>query len=214
MTDWIRRPYAGVGLTQSPPGPHLAELQEFHLGKVILCIDVSSSMAAAVDGQSRLRHAIAGAERFIADAVANNYSVGLILWNHAVSRSVPLGTDPEATLAALRAAGAGGGTDVFDALNLGLRQLAPLTGDRVLAVFGDGDLGNRDRAVATARTAAEHGIRIIVRGLGEYASAQLNLIATEPDEQASAIIDSAPGIEAGIASMAQSLRIRGIAAKS
>lgn len=207
MTDWIRRSYDGVGLTQSPPGTHLAALQEPYIGKVILCIDVSSSMGAVEGGRSRLQHAIAGAERFVEEATGSHYRVGLILWNTGVSVSVPASTDPSAVLAGLRGAYASGGTNVTPTLAHGIEQLGALTGDRVLAIFGDGDLGDQNSAVAMARNAAARGIRIIVRGLGEHAAAQLNLIATDAaGPAAAAAVADARGIEGAIASMVRELR--------
>jgi predicted metal-dependent peptidase len=205
MADWIRRRFDAVGVTQSPPGPHLAALQAPYLGKVLLCIDVSGSMAACDGGpSSRLRRAVAGAERFIAEAVAAHYQVGLVLWDHDVARAVPLAGDPAETLRALAAASIGGGTNLTPTLRLGIRELGHLAGDRVMAIFGDGDVGPLPDAVEAARRAADLGIRIIVRGLGENAAHQLSQLATDPDE-AVAVIRSADGIEGGVAAMAASV---------
>lgn len=206
MTDWVRRSYSGVGLTQMPPGRHLSALQEHFLGQVILCIDVSSSMSIREGGLTRLERAVAGAERFIAEAVQNHYRVGLILWNEGVSRSIPIDTSGAHALRALQAARPGGGNNIVPTLRLGARELTSLQGDRVLAVFGDGDLGDEAGAVAGAREASALGIRIIVRGLGEFATAQLNKIATDPDSTAAAPVVDAHGIEGAIASMARGLR--------
>ena len=52
VSDWIRRSFDAVGVTQYKPGKHLAALQEPHLGKVILCIDVSSSMSGTREFQT------------------------------------------------------------------------------------------------------------------------------------------------------------------
>jgi uncharacterized protein (DUF58 family) len=207
MTDWIRRGYTSLGLTQSPPGRYLSVLQAPHLGKVILCIDVSGSMGQREEGRTRLEHAVAGAERFVADAVANHYQVGLILWNTGVARSVPIGDDPAPVTSALRAARPGGGNDIVPTLRAGIDQLGPLSGDRVLAVFGDGDLGHEGRAVAAAKDAARLGIRIIVRGLGEHAAKQMSLIATDPEDASGPTTVAAAGdIEGAIASMAKGMR--------
>ncbi|MBU2668228.1 VWA domain-containing protein [Actinoplanes bogorensis] len=198
MTDWIRRTYDSVGVTQWPAGPHLAALQEPYLGKVFLCIDVSSSMS----GQP-LREAVAGAHEFVAQAIAARYRVGLILWNTGVAATVGLSARPEPVLDGVRRASAGGGTNVTPTLQAGISMLAGLRGDRVLAVFGDGDIGAEGPAVAAAREAAAQGIRIIVRGLGRHAAASLAKIATEGIDQAEI---AGPGqIAGGIAAMATSL---------
>jgi hypothetical protein len=161
-------------------------------------------------GRTRLQHAVAGAERFVRDAVAARYRVGLILWDHGVHRCVPLSADPAAVLDALRGAVIAGGTDVNPALRRGIDELGGLTGDRVMAIFGDGDIGPVGPAVASSREAAALGIRIIVRGLGEHAADQLRRIATGDgaDGPAVDLVRGAADIEHGIASMARSLTVR------
>src|SRR5258708_18437231 len=81
MADWIRRPFSSPGLTQIPPGRHLRALQDrFGGGAVMLCIDVSGSM----DGRP-IREAVRGAMRFVDEAVAARYRVGVLLWNTDVA---------------------------------------------------------------------------------------------------------------------------------
>jgi hypothetical protein len=205
MANWIRRRYDAVGVTQSPTGRHLAALQAPHIGRVILCIDVSSSRSAGDVGRtSRLVRAVAGARRFLEEAVSAHYQVGLVLWNQGITRSVPLASNPATALRALASATTSGGTNLTPTLQLGIRELGHLTGDRVMAIFGDGDVGPLPPAVGAARQAADLGIRIIVRGLGEHAAGQLSQIATDGDET-SAVIQSADGIESGVAAMAASV---------
>lgn len=201
VSDWIRRSFDAVGVTQYKPGKHLAALQEPHLCKVILCIDVSSSMSG-----TPLREAVRGAREFVEQAVAARYRVGLILWNTSVAMSVPLSADPAPVRAGLGRAHASGGTNVTPTLLAGTAALGSSTGDRVLAVFGDGDIGPVEAAVTAARGAAALGIRIIVRGLGSHAAASLAQIATEGMEVAE--ISGHTSIASGIAGMASSLRMR------
>jgi hypothetical protein len=196
MATWIRRPYGAVGVTQHPTGRHLAVLQAPHEGKVLLCIDVSGSMMG-----SPLQQAVDGARRFVAEAVEANYAVGLILWHHGVAAHVPLSRDPQGMLRTLSAATAAGGNDITPTLDIGIRELGKLTGDRVMAVFGDGDIGAVPPAQKKARRAAELGIRIIVRGLGPYAASQLRLIATDIGNEEDTVVSSAAGIAAGVQSM-------------
>jgi len=206
VTDWIRRNYDGIGPTQYPAGPYLAAVQEPYLGKVLLCIDVSGSMGMSEKEGERLKLAVDGARRFVAEAIEGNYKVGLVLWNHDVHRNVALSRDPGQIRKALDQARPCGGTDITPALRLGIEQLGGLTGDRVLAIFGDGDLGPVDAALAAARDARARGIRIVVRGLGEYAAAALSRIATDTDDDP--LIPSGEALEAGLASMARHLTLR------
>lgn len=196
--QWVRRDFTAVGVTQHPPGRHLDRLQEPYSGKVLLCIDVSGSM------YSRLHHAVAGARTFVDEAVAAGYQVGLVLWDDGVHRHVPLARKPGDVRRALDSAAIAGGTNVTPTLELGIRELSGLRGDRVMAIFGDGDIGPVAPAVDAARRAAAAGIRIIVRGLGDYAAQQLNLIAT--DAQEATVLRSDGDIAAGIAAMASGIR--------
>ncbi|GAB3408061.1 vWA domain-containing protein [Flindersiella endophytica] len=203
MTNWIRRNYDGIGPTQYPPGPHLHAVQEPHVGKVFLCIDVSGSMSTTDAGRSRLDHAVAGARQFVQEAHGAGYDVGLILWDTGIHRFVPLSSTPEPVLDALDAADIGGGTNVTPALRKGTHELGSLTGDRVLAIFGDGDLGPVEPALAAARDAAAQGIRIVVRGLGEASARSLSRLATDATDNA--VIDRTDEIQRGIAGMATSV---------
>lgn len=197
---WVRRVFDAVGVTQYRPGKHLPALQEPYIGKVLLCIDVSSSMAG------RLGEAVAGGRQFVGEAVESHYRVGLVLWNHGIDAYVPLSGTPGKVEHVLGQARSYGGTNVTPTLELGIRELGPLGGDRVMAVFGDGDIGDVGAATAAAQRAAALGIRIIVRGLGDYAAAQLNRIATDPAE--ASVLRSAADIRAGIAGMVSTITRR------
>jgi hypothetical protein len=197
MADWTRRAFDGIGVTQSPPGKHLSVLQDRYGGTVILCLDVSGSMYGV------LHQAVDGARRFVAEALAARYRVGLILWHHGVQQYVAPQPRGDAVLATLAQAHANGGNDIVPTLEIGLRDLGPLAGDRVMAIFGDGDLGDQNRAIDKARELTARGIRIIVRGLGEHAAALLNAIATEGTE--SSLVTSGGDLSAGISSMAKAV---------
>jgi Mg-chelatase subunit ChlD len=205
VTDWIRRDFDDIGVTQSPPGRHLGALQERYVGKVLLCLDVSGSMSYLEAGKTRLAHAVDGARQFIADAIAAHYRVGLVLWHHHVAATVPLSRDSAPVLAALRKAHSSGGNDLTHTLQLGIQTLGHLTGDRVMAIFGDGDIGPPAPSIELARQASALGIRIIVRGLGEHAAAALGQIATEDGAAMVATVARGVDIAAGISSMTSSL---------
>ena len=206
MPDWVRKTFDSIGVTQSPPGPALPAVQERYFGHVVLCIDVSGSMADRDGRHTRLDQAKRGAERFVAEAMAAHYKVGLILWDHSVAAAVPVCADPKKVLARLAAASAGGGTNVCPALRHAIDELLPLSNDRVIAVFGDGDLGDPGRARALAAEAAENRIRILVRGLARQAAAAMSQLATRDSEPA--LVPSTNDIEDAIASMAKGLTRR------
>ena len=205
MSSWIRRDFGGIGVTQHRPGPHLAAVQEPYQGKVILCIDVSGSMAAREGRHTRLEEAKRGAAQFVEEALGAYYKVGLILWHHGVSGHVTLSTDAAKLTRKLDGARPGGGNDIVPTLKLATRELAHLTGDRVVAIFGDGDLGPADAAVRAAKEVSRHGIRIVTRGLGSAAARELARIDTAP---ADAEPIASGQIASGIAAMVKAVTAR------
>jgi predicted metal-dependent peptidase len=204
MAGWIRRSFSAPGLTQIPPGPHLHALQDRYGGTVVLCIDVSGSMTGAP-----LAEAVRGAREFVAEAVAAHYKVGVILWDHGVAAVAQPASDGQAATAVLDGAVIRGGTDLFPGLTHCHEVLGSCTGDRVVALFGDGDLGSRPDAVLAlvARMKAEN-IRFVTRGLGPYAAHVFGEISDE--EPSSAAIGDVADLAEGIAGMATTLRRYGI----
>lgn len=204
MTEWIRREYAGVGVTQYRPGPYLSAVQEPYRGKVMLCIDVSGSMATRDGMRTRLEEATRGARGFVREALAAHYQVGLVLWNHGVEAHTPLATEDRDLDRLLHRARPTGGNDITPTLLLSIREMGHLTGDRVVAIFGDGDLGPVEPALRTAREVERHGIRIVTRGLGPASARQLARIATA--DTVADVIE--PGdIASGIGAMVTALTI-------
>lgn len=170
---------------------------------MILALDVSGSMQG-----DRIGKAVKGCERFIDEAVDAGFRVGLILWHHDVAADVPPEVDPKAVRALLRrAADSSGGTNVLACLGLAHRQLmATDAGDRVLAIFGDGDLGNRQAAETKAAELIADDIRILTCGLGEGSAQELASISTEKAAPRTATSDN---LADSIASMAQGLIRKG-----
>ena len=199
--SWVRRAFGGVGVTQYPPGPHLAAVQEHHAGAALLCLDVSASMSG-----SPLEAARRGAMTFLAEAREAHYRVGLVLWNHGIVSATPVGAPVEETAATLRRAIASGGTELADTLRHAIDVLAPLSGDRVVCVFGDGDVGDARTCARLVGEARGHGIRFVVRGLGEPATRALSSVLTPEDQVADQIVEDTSRITSGIASMARHLR--------
>lgn len=205
MTTWMRKVFVSEGATEYPPGPHLDRLrQKFQRGAaVVLCLDVSGSMSAD------LPQAVRGSEKFLHEAVAGGYSVGLILWHSRVGASTELSRNPEAALNTLRRARVKGGTDLLPALREAARRLEGSEAeDRVIAVFGDGDLGVH--AAMTGRFAAHlktQGIRIITMGLGHASATALSRIASETVDD-EVMVASRETLVENISSMSRGLRRR------
>lgn len=201
MSSWVRSNFDGVGLTQSPPGKYLEVLQRQYGGTVLLCIDVSGSMCG-----EPLRQAIKGGEQFLREAVDAYYRCGLVLWNHEVERYVPPDTRSSKVLGVLRNAESKGGNDFVPTLLIAKELFQSLPGDRVLCVFGDGDIGNQPTVVPLARELCAMGVRIIVRGLGAGAAEQLGrLLCPGAPVENSQVIEDVNAIGSGIASMAAGL---------
>lgn len=180
MNTWIRRDFGSAGLTQYPVGPHLSAIQQSLGGVVLLCIDVSGSMSGRP-----LASAVRGAKKFADEAITAHYEVGVILWNHAIASSIEPTRTLKPVLKFLDRATSSGGTDINDALEAAhtlLRRRSPRL-DRVVAIFGDGDLGNRTRAIAKAAAMRAEDIRILTLGLGDASARALDEISTEANER-------------------------------
>lgn len=204
MATWIRRAFSAPGLTQIPPGPHLPRLQGQYGGTVMLCIDVSGSM-----GGAPILEAVRGAREFVTEAVAAHYKVGVMLWNHAVvevCEPTPDGKAAQALLAPVDTAR--GGNDLLIALNHCHQILNRFTGDRVVALFGDGDLTPKDAVLVKVAQMKAENIRFVTRGLGAYAAREFGEITDE--EPATASIDDVAALADGIAGMAASLKHHGL----
>ncbi|PPF43815.1 hypothetical protein C5B85_11740 [Pseudoclavibacter sp. AY1F1] len=184
MTGWIKKSFAAEGVTEWKPGHNLELLEKRfgNSGAVVLMLDVSGSMRMKSAGRTNLERAVSGCERFIEEAIAGDYDVGLILWNQAVAAQVsPTGDGRAARKLLSRASGYTGGNDVVPGLELAESMLFDLdVKDRVIAVFGDGDLGPH---AAHARTLSgrvgSRGIRILTLGLGDTSAAEMAGIETE-----------------------------------
>jgi Mg-chelatase subunit ChlD len=202
VTSWIRRSFSAPGLTQSPPGPHLGALQGRFGGTVMLCIDVSGSM----DGRPILE-AVRGARDFVAEAVAAHYKVGVMLWNTdvvAVAEPSADGSGANRLLASLT--GAHGGTSLLAPLGRCHQILDEYSGDRVVAIFGDGDLGPVDLVLAKVAQMKAEDIRFVTRGLGAAAAREFARVSSaDPAEVEVREVDDLAG---GIAGMAASLNQR------
>lgn len=207
VADWTRRRFESAGLTQIPTGLYLKTMQRrLRGGTAMLLLDVSSSMHDSRSGTPALQEAVIGARRFVDEAVETLYSIGIILWNQDVA-DVRQPTEDAHSAYELLDGGSfpSGGTNLYPALCRAHKILGPLKGDRVVAIFGDGDLGVQ--AVQALQKVAEmkaENIRFITRGLGAAAAAAFSSISDEEPEKTR--VDSVEDLAEGIASMASVLR--------
>jgi uncharacterized protein with von Willebrand factor type A (vWA) domain len=201
VPQWIRRSFDSQGMTQYPTGKHLRAIQDHMGGAVVLCLDVSGSMYP-----ERLAQAVSGCERFIAEALDAFYQVEMLFWNQGVAQHTTLVRDKGQLLSFLQSARSQGGNDIVPTLLHAEKVLEGLVGDRVVAIFGDGDLGNVERARNESERLVAKNIRILTCGLGEASAQGLNTISTEiSDTPRTAQADT---IAQTIADMAAGLRRR------
>jgi hypothetical protein len=199
MADWIRRAFTAAGLTQIPPGSCLHALQSRFGGTVMLCIDVSGSMHGAP-----VLEAVRGARQFVAEAVAAHYSVGVMLWNTDVVALAEPSADGSAASQLLgTVTGAYGGNNLLPPLNRCHQILDGYSGDRVVAIFGDGDLTPKGPVLAKVGHMKAENIRFVTRGLGPLAAREFALVSSE--DPSAVEVRQVENLAAGIASMAASL---------
>lgn len=200
MANWIRKSFDSMGITQVPPGPHLRKLQGRFGGAVMLMIDVSGSM----HGEPILR-AVAGAQQFVREAVEARYHVGVMLWNTNVVALARPTLDGETALQVLAPVNSAMGGNALDGpLFECHRILDEFTGDRVVALFGDGDLTPKTQVLHKVAVMKADNIRFVTRGLGTYAAQEFAEITDEDPE--SVAVESVEQLASGIASMAVSLK--------
>ena len=203
MAEWTRKQFSAEGITQFPTGPALAIVQNTLGGVVVLMIDVSGSMSGAP-----IRSAVEGGKIFVDEAVAARYRVGLMLWNTGVTDvAAPTSTGVEARAILNRTTDAAGGNNLLVPLEACHDLLREGAGDRVVALFGDGDLTPTNLVLEKVGQMKAEGIRFVTRGLGSRASAAFGAISDE--DPALSHVGSLEDLTSGIASMASSLGMIG-----
>ena len=199
MASWIRRPFSAPGLTQKPPGPKLRMLQGRFGGTVMLCIDVSGSMDGppileAVRGAPAVRRR--GRRRPLRrrrDALEHPGGGGV--------RTEPRREGGAGLLAPVDRAR--GGNYLLTPLEHCHQILVRFTGDRLVALFGDGDLTPKPEVLAKVAQMKAENIRFVTRGLGPLAAREFGEISDE--EPSTASINDVDELAEGIADMATTL---------
>lgn len=168
----------------------------------MLMIDVSGSMNG-----TPIIEAARGARQFVADAVQAHYAVGVMLWNSAVVAISEPSDDPSPALAILSPlTSASGGNHLIGPLNTCHQILEPFVGDRVVALFGDGDLTPTEQVLTKVAQMKAANIRFVTRGLGASAARVFGGISDE--DAASARVERVEDLAHGIAAMADVLKDR------
>lgn len=205
MSTWMKKTFSAEGVTEFPPGPNLQRLRDKYQkdNGVVLALDVSWSMS------SEINEAIRGSLDFVDEALDGGYFVGVLFWNNEVESYFDLTKDRSGLHRFIKSVRVSGGTDVLPALERGREMLMSYKlEDRVISVFGDGDLGlNRTKAVTYSKQLSSEGIRIITMGLGPSSSKALNAISTESHNDAPREANSAT-LARDIRSMATGLSMR------
>lgn len=231
MPTWLRRKYDAIGMTQFPAGPHLGVLQASFRGSVVLCIDVSGSMSM----DDRTPQAVAGSHRFIDEALASRYDVGSLVFSaRAIEGVLPLSADRDLlhgfaeTLGGQRAHLEFWHDDdayqrycrdpatknpvdmpsdgIASAIGRSADSLRGRPGDRVIAIFTDGEFFNPEPVTRSIEQAMREGIEVIMLGLGDEATRSIEDAAN--GEPIRAMTAAADDIADAIAGMASGLRRR------
>lgn len=193
---WTLKSFTSNGVTGCPFGPNLQRLRSRFGGAVVLALDVIGPMR-----EDRLAKAVNGCKRLIDEDVEAGYQVGVVPWHYDVEGSTLPQSRSVAAHSLPWSARDSGGNDVVPCLNLAHGQLMAVdVGDRVVAIFGDGDLGNRFAIQAQAAGVVAYSIRILTRGLGEGSAQELASISTGTSSPRTATSED---LADSIASMAQ-----------
>ena len=159
--------------------------------------------------RAHLAEAVRGARQFVGEAVAAHYKVGVMLWDTAGGRSC----EPTLTgrrrrwCSATRASGAQRPHRPLDRCH---EILDRFTGDRVVALFGDGDLATQG-AGARQGSADEVGQHPVRDPWPRRRHAPGSSARSRRSNRHSAAIDDVADLAKGIAGMAASLKRRGFA---
>jgi hypothetical protein len=130
-----------------------------------------------------------------------------MLWNTRVMDLAEPTADGKAAMKMLaRTKNAAGGTSLLDPLERCHQILDRFKGDRdrVVAIFGDGDLGPRDLVLAKVAQMKAEDIRFVTRGLGGVAAREFASVSSE--DEPNVAVGGVDDLAEGIATMAASLK--------
>lgn len=146
------------------------------VGFVYLVVDCSWSM----EGQ-KLEQAKKGALNFAKDALAKEYSTGLVQFESIATHLCEPQRDIEILRQHLRTIEAGNTTNMTDAIELTTKKLKDKAGFRVMVIVTDGKPDNKQAALRAAKQAKNNGIDIITIGTGDADEEFLKKLASRTD---------------------------------
>jgi Mg-chelatase subunit ChlD len=161
-----------VSTQGKPVNIHVSNRQAY----VYLVIDCSASMTG-----NKLDQAKQGILDFAADALKNEYRVGLIGFDtEARLICEPVG-DIQVLMPGVKALRAGGSTNMVDAIKTAHSALNNLAGTRVIVVATDGMPDNASAALKAAQLAKNEQIDFIAIGTDDANQAFLQKLATRKE---------------------------------
>ncbi|MDO8686732.1 MAG: VWA domain-containing protein [Candidatus Berkelbacteria bacterium] len=167
-------------------------------GFVYLLVDCSGSMADS----NKLAQAKKGAINFAKEALSKEYFIGLIQFESSATHIC----EPQREIAILeghlKKIGAGGGTNMAEAIKIADQKLKDRKGSRVIVVITDGMPDSREATLAAAQEAKKNGIDIITIGTDDADEAFLKKLASRTEL---GVKVSREQFEKGIASTAKML---------
>jgi len=182
-------------VTSYPPGRYFSEVSDLYTGKLLMVVDVSGSM----EGE-RMSAAIGGSGELLSQALTDSYAVGLVAFSGSASLELDLTTELRAVERALsRLRIRWSGTDMSEGIKLAHRVLRTRRGERVMAIFSDGET-DRPTAIAAALAARADGIRIIAALGGDADPSFMRQVTGDDDEPLQVVPDSQ--VQAEIAGLA------------
>ncbi len=159
---------------QREGGPISGELAK--VGFVYLVVDCSGSMV----GQ-KLNQAKKGALNFAKDALAKEYSTGLVQFESAATHLCEPTRDIEMLRKHLQKMDVGGSTNMSEAIRLTTDKLKDKEGFRVMVIVTDGVPDNAQEAVEEALEAKNSRIDIITIGTDDADEEFLKKLASRTD---------------------------------
>ena len=129
------------------------------VGFVYLVVDCSGSMSG-----DKLDQAQKGAFNFAKDALAKEYSIGLVQFESVATHLCESTRDIEIFSKHLQRMELGGGTNMAEAIRLTTEKLKDKAGFRVMVIVTDGMPDNAQSALEEAREAKNNRIDIITIG--------------------------------------------------
>lgn len=120
--------------------------------------------------------------KFIPNFNATKDRIGLVTFNHTVSKNLPLGTPKSTVFASLQSLDAEGGTAFFDAVLQGIENLKDQKGINVVIALTDGmDGSSQNTPTDIIKAANETGVMVYCVGLGNADNWVLTQIADSTD---------------------------------